>query len=79
MRAAPNLGADYVGRFASIYADAARTHGAVLVPFVLEGVAGVQRLNQADGVHPTAEGQKIMAETVWKALEPALKLTTPTR
>ena len=73
MRAAPNLGAEYVGRFASIYADAARTHDAVLVPFVLEGVAGSPRLNQADGVHPTAEGQRIIAETVWRALESRLR------
>jgi acyl-CoA thioesterase I len=73
MRAAPNLGRDYVGRFASIYADAARKHDAVLVPFVLEGVAGIPRLNQADGVHPTPEGQKIMAETIWRAVEPVLR------
>jgi acyl-CoA thioesterase-1 len=73
MRAAPNLGAEYVRRFSSVYADAARKHDAVLVPFVLEGVAGIQRLNQADGVHPTPEGQKIIAETVWRALEPLLR------
>jgi acyl-CoA thioesterase-1 len=73
MRAAPNLGSDYVRDFASIFADVARKHDAVLVPFFLEGVAGVQRLNQADGVHPTAEGQKIIADTVWRALEPLLK------
>jgi acyl-CoA thioesterase-1 len=73
MRAAPNLGADYVRRFAAIYPDAARANDAVLVPFVLEGVAGVQRLNQADGIHPTAEGQKIIAESVWRALEPLLR------
>ena len=73
MRAAPNLGADYVRRFASIYAEAARKHDAVLVPFVLEGVAGIQRLNQSDGVHPTAEGQKIIADTVWKTLESELR------
>jgi acyl-CoA thioesterase-1 len=73
MRAAPNLGADYVQRFASIYPEAARKHDAVLVPFVLEGVAGIQRLNQSDGVHPTAEGQKIIADTVWKALESELR------
>ena len=73
MRAAPNLGADYVRRFASVYADVAREHEAILVPFVLEGVAGIQRLNQADGVHPTAEGQKIIADTVWRALEPLLR------
>ena len=75
MRVAPNLGATYVGRFASIYPEAARKHDAVLVPFVLEGVAGIQRLNQADGVHPTAEGQKIIGDTVWRSLEPILKGT----
>ena len=73
MRAAPNLGAEYVRRFASIYAEAAQKHDAVLVPFVLEGVAGIQRLNQSDGVHPTAEGQKIIADTVWKTLESELR------
>ncbi len=72
MRAAPNLGGEYGRSFASVYGDVARKHDAVLVPFFLEGVAGVQRLNQADGVHPTAEGQKIIAETVWRALEPLL-------
>ena len=73
MRAAPNLGAEYVRRFASIYPEAARKHDAVLIPFVLEGVAGIQRLNQADGVHPTAEGQKVIADTVWKTLESELR------
>jgi acyl-CoA thioesterase-1 len=73
MRAAPNLGADYVRRFSSIYADAAAKHEAVLVPFLLEGVAGIQGLNQSDGVHPTAEGQEILADTVWRALEPMLR------
>ena len=73
MRAAPNLGGAYVQGFGAIYADVARKHEAVLVPFLLEGVAGVQRLNQPDGVHPTAEGQKILADTVWRALEPMLR------
>ena len=73
MRAAPNLGGDYVRRFAAIYSDAAQENDAVFIPFVLEGVAGIQGLNQADGVHPTAEGQKIMAETVWRAVEPLLR------
>ena len=57
---------------ATIYPEAARKHDAVLVPFVLEGVAGIQRLNQADGVHPTTEGQKVIADTVWRTLEPLL-------
>ena len=73
MRAAPNLGAAYGQRFSSIYPDLARQHEAVLVPFILEGVAGIPRLNQADGVHPTPEGQKILAETVWRSLEPVLR------
>ena len=73
MRATPNLGGDYVRRFAAIYPEVARAHEAVLVPFVLEGVAGIPRLNQADGVHPTPEGQGIMADTIWKTLEPLLR------
>lgn len=73
MRAAPNLGGAYVQGFGAVYADVARKHDAVLVPFFLEGVAGVQRLNQPDGVHPTAEGQKIIAENVWRSLEPILR------
>ena len=44
-----------------------------LVPFLLEGVAGVPSLNQSDMIHPTAEGQRRMAETVWKVLEPVLR------
>jgi acyl-CoA thioesterase-1 len=72
MKAPPNFGPAYLRRFDSIYPDLARKHGAVLVPFVLEGVAGIPALNQADGVHPTAEGQKKMAALVWSALEPLL-------
>jgi acyl-CoA thioesterase-1 len=73
MRATPNLGGEYGSRFGAIYPEVARKHEATLVPFVLEGVAGIPRLNQADGVHPTAEGQKIMADTIWKTLEPLLR------
>ncbi len=73
MRATPNLGGAYVRSFEAIYPAVARAHDAVLVPFLLEGVAGVPRLNQADGVHPTAEGQKMLAETVWKTLEGVLR------
>jgi acyl-CoA thioesterase-1 len=73
MRALPNLGPEYTDRFRALYPDLARANGALLVPFLLEGVAGVPRLNQADGVHPTAEGQKIVAETVWRTLGPLLR------
>jgi acyl-CoA thioesterase I len=72
MRIPPNYGLGYTGRFHAVYRDLARENGAALVPFLLEGVGGIPSMNQADGIHPTAEGQRIMAETVWKVLEPVL-------
>ena len=51
----------------------AEEHGATFIPFLLEGVAGVERLNQGDGIHPTAEGQRLMADIVWRTLEPVLR------
>ena len=72
MLAPPNLGADYTRRFRAVFPEVAKANGAALVPFLLEGVAGIPRLNQADGIHPTAEGQKIVAENVWRALRPLL-------
>jgi acyl-CoA thioesterase-1 len=69
MEALPNLGADYARRFRAIYPALARANGAVLVPFLLAGVAGVDSLNQDDGIHPTPSGQRILAEHVWKAIE----------
>jgi acyl-CoA thioesterase-1 len=56
MRAAPNLGADYVHAFEAIYPDLAAEHDLLLYPFFLEGVAAVSELNQRDGIHPTAAG-----------------------
>ena len=73
MRIPPNYGRAYSEQFRSVYSELAREYGATLVPFLLEGVGGVAALNQPDGVHPTAEGQKKMAETVWKVLEPVLR------
>lgn len=73
MEAPPNYGADYARRFRAIYPELAREKGAVLVPFLLEGVGGVASLNQADGMHPTAQGQRLMAETVWRHLLPVLR------
>ena len=72
MRALVNMGAEYGKSFRSLYPELARDSGAVLVPFLLKGVAGERELNQDDGIHPTAEGQRLMAETVWKYLEPLL-------
>jgi acyl-CoA thioesterase-1 len=73
MRIPPNYGRAYTQQFESIYPELAKSNGAVLIPFLLEGVGGVTSLNQADGVHPTAEGQRKMAETVWRVLEPVLR------
>ena len=72
MEALPNYGEEYRRRFRALYPELARANGATLVPFLLDGVAGDPRLNQADGVHPTAEGQRRVAENVWKALRPLL-------
>jgi acyl-CoA thioesterase-1 len=72
MEALPNYGTDYGRRFRAIYPELARKNGATLVPFLLAGVAGDPRLNQPDGIHPTAEGHRRVAETVWRALEPIL-------
>jgi acyl-CoA thioesterase I len=72
MQAPPNLGRPYAERFRAIYPELARANGVALVPFLLEGVAGVPALNQPDGVHPTAEGQERLAENVWAVLRPLL-------
>jgi acyl-CoA thioesterase I len=71
MQAPPNLGPDYVRRFDAAYATLARRNRVALVPFLLEGVAGVDSLNQADAIHPTAAGQRKLAETVWPAVRRA--------
>lgn len=72
MEAPPNLGSDYTARFRAVYADVSREFGVPLVPFLLAGVGGVDSLNQADGIHPTAEGQRRVAALVWDALRPLL-------
>lgn len=72
MQAPPNLGDRYTTAFRDIFPNLARRNREVLIPFLLEGVAGVPRLNQADGIHPTAEGDSIVAENVWKVLQPIL-------
>ncbi len=73
MEAPPNYGLDYTRQFRAVYSELARANNAALVPFLLQGVAGIARLNQADGVHPTAEGQRIAADNVWRVLEPLLR------
>ena len=70
MLAPPNLGEEYTDKFRSIFTVLSKD--ALLVPFLLEGVGGVPELNLPDGIHPTAEGHKIVAENVWKVLKPLL-------
>jgi len=73
MEAPPNLGAQYTQAFRDVFPRVAAGHGASLVPFLLEGVAADPDLNQADGIHPTAEGHRIVARTVWRVLLPVLE------
>lgn len=72
MEALPNLGADYTRRFRAIYPTLARANGVPLIPFLLVGVAGVDSLNQQDGIHPNEAGANIVARTVWTVLGPLL-------
>ena len=69
----PNYGPEYTKGFAEMYPRIAKEMDVPLVPFLLEGVGGVARLNQADGLHPTAEGQVKVAETVTPYLEEMLR------
>ena len=68
-----NLGREFVEAFRAIFPRLAAEHGAVLVPFLLEGVGGVAELNQPDLIHPTSEGQKRVAGNVWEVLEKVLR------
>jgi acyl-CoA thioesterase-1 len=72
MEAPPNLGTRYTTEFHRTFPALARKHHAVLVPFLLEGVGGHADLNQADAIHPTPAGHRIIADNVWKALRPLL-------
>lgn len=73
MEAPTNLGAAYTQAFREVFPAVAAERGVALVPFLLDGVAGVDSLNQADGIHPTAAGHARIAETVWPALEPLVR------
>ncbi|MEE9279802.1 MAG: arylesterase [Myxococcota bacterium] len=75
MRSAPNLGDPYGDAFAQTFVDLAHENAAALIPFLLDGVAAVRELNQGDGIHPTAEGHRRVADNVWRVLEPVLRAT----
>ncbi len=72
MQAPPNMGSQYVGEFDAVFPDLAAANDGLLIPFLLDGVAGIVDLNQADGIHPNQEGHRRVAATVWNILEPLL-------
>src|SRR5688572_30961277 len=72
MMVPPNMGPDYTSKFKKIFPDLAKKNNATLIPFLLQDVAGDEKLNLADGIHPNPEGHKIVAENVLKVIEPLL-------
>jgi len=72
MELPPNMGQDYTSEFRNLYAELAEQNDLTFIPFILKDVGGISALNQNDGIHPTVEGHKIIAQTVWEVLEPML-------
>jgi acyl-CoA thioesterase-1 len=73
MEAPPNFGPAYTAEFRKVFPDLAREHSVALMPFFLDGVAGIPALNNADGIHPNPEGARIVERALWPALEPLLE------
>ena len=69
----------YVGAFGEVFGALAEKNHATLIPYLLEGVGGDPDLNQPDRIHPNAVGQRVLAENVWRVLEPILRKTTTGR
>ncbi|CAD5247982.1 MULTISPECIES: arylesterase [unclassified Imperialibacter] len=72
MQIPPNMGQEYTDRFRGIFPALAEKHNTALIPFILEGVGGIPELNLPDGIHPTPEGHKMLADNVWAVLEPII-------
>ncbi len=72
MQLPPNMGQDYTSQFKAIFSDLASQNEIALIPFILKDVGGIKSLNQSDGIHPTQEGHKIVANTVWDVLQEML-------
>ena len=72
MQIPPNMGQTYSTEFRDMFGELAEKNSMALIPFLLEGVGGEPELNQEDGIHPTAEGHRIVADNVWKELEKLL-------
>jgi acyl-CoA thioesterase-1 len=69
MQIPPNMGLDYTTEFKNIFPELASKNNLKLIPFLLKDVAGIPELNQQDGIHPTAEGHKILAQNTWVVLK----------
>jgi len=72
MELPPNMGQEYTTEFRTMYASLAKENDLEFIPFILKDVGGIPELNQNDGIHPTVEGHKIVANTVWEVLKPIL-------
>jgi acyl-CoA thioesterase-1 len=72
MMVPPNMGKEYSTAFQNVFRELAKKNDASLIPFLLENVGGIEKLNQADGIHPNAEGHKIVASNVMKVVAPLL-------
>ena len=72
MQIPPNMGPAYTAEFKTLYPALAAKNKLTLIPFLLENVGGIARLNQRDGIHPTATGHKLVARTVWRTVQPLL-------
>jgi acyl-CoA thioesterase-1 len=72
MQIPPNMGQKYASEFRAVYAEVAKANNITLIPFLLEGVGGEAKLNLPDGIHPTEEGHKILAENVWVRIKDLL-------
>ena len=69
MQIPPNMGKTYTTSFKAMFPELAKINNATLIPFILDGVGGEARLNQQDGIHPTAEGHRIVSENIWRILK----------
>ncbi len=74
MQMPDSMGKTFTAEFKNLFPEAAKETQSTLIPYLLEGVGGIETLNQPDRIHPTAEGQAKVAENVWKVLQP---LVTP--
>ena len=77
MQMPSNMGQEYIAAFRKIFPELAKANDAALIPFLLEGVGGKPALNLPDLIHPTAEGQRIVAGNVWQVLKPVLEKIKP--